>query len=72
MTANAWEHRRGPEMVSLGCLGAGLELSPDGLLVRNRSTTFQSVRADVAVAEGAWYYELQLHTAGLVQVGWAT
>ena len=58
LSADPWEFRRGPEFVTLTCPGAGVEVSPDGLLVNNRSPTFQSVRTDVCITGGAWYYEV--------------
>lgn len=33
---------------------------------------FGSIRGNVAIYEGKWMYEVELHTAGIQQVGWAT
>eukprot|EP00899_Mesostigma_viride_P003091 jgi/Mesvir1/12783/Mv22836-RA.1 len=51
---------------------SGLRLSYDNLLVSNSAQVFHSVRANVCVTGGRWYYEVKLHTAGLMQIGWAT
>lgn len=46
-------------------------MSNNGLEVRNDSTNFESVIATTSVKTGKWYYEMQLLTAGVMQVGWA-
>ncbi|ORX95491.1 SPRY-domain-containing protein [Basidiobolus meristosporus CBS 931.73] len=49
-----------------------LKWLPTGLEIRNDSTTFESVRGTMCAKEGTWYYEVQLLTAGIMQIGWAT
>lgn len=35
-------------------------------------SSFSSIRANVAVFSGKWYYEVRLLTSGLMQLGWCT
>ena len=35
-------------------------------------SNFASIRANTAVFSGRYYYELQLRTDGLMQIGWST
>lgn len=35
-------------------------------------SSFASIRANTAVFAGRYYYEVQLKTAGLMQIGWST
>ncbi|KAK9727664.1 hypothetical protein K7432_001647 [Basidiobolus ranarum] len=49
-----------------------LKWLPSGLEIRNDNTTFESVRGTMFAKEGCWYYEVQLLTSGIMQIGWAT
>ncbi|ORY03088.1 SPRY-domain-containing protein [Basidiobolus meristosporus CBS 931.73] len=49
-----------------------LKWNPTGLVTRNDSTAFESVRGTMCVTKGCWFYEVQLITAGIMQIGWAT
>lgn len=49
-----------------------LKISPDGLEARSDAYSFESVRCTYQVDGGAWYYEVLLITAGVMQIGWAT
>lgn len=50
-----------------------IKISPDGLTIRNDNTTFESIRANIAADKvGCWYYEVELITNGMMQIGWAT
>lgn len=49
-----------------------IELSADGLTAKNAGTNFESVRCNVKVKSGKWYYEIKLITNGLFQIGWCT
>ncbi|ORX89555.1 SPRY-domain-containing protein [Basidiobolus meristosporus CBS 931.73] len=49
-----------------------LKWLPSGLEIRNDNTTFESARGTMCAKEGSWYYEVQLLTAGIMQIGWAT
>ncbi|XP_049812745.1 RING finger and SPRY domain-containing protein 1-like [Schistocerca nitens] len=49
-----------------------LKISPDGLEARCDAYSFESVRCTFQVDEGVWYYETQVITPGVMQIGWAT
>ncbi|KAK9762029.1 hypothetical protein K7432_012615 [Basidiobolus ranarum] len=49
-----------------------LKWYPSGLEVRNDSTSFESVRGTMCITQGSWFYEVQLVTSGIMQIGWAT
>lgn len=40
--------------------------------LRNDRNHFESVRATACVKRGKWYYEAQLLSHGIIQIGWAT
>ncbi|XP_017767583.1 PREDICTED: E3 ubiquitin-protein ligase RNF123 [Eufriesea mexicana] len=46
-------------------------ISPDRLTVSPRSN-FSTMRANTAVYQGKWLYEVQLGSKGLMQIGWST
>ncbi|ORY06318.1 hypothetical protein K493DRAFT_404065, partial [Basidiobolus meristosporus CBS 931.73] len=60
--------------VTLNWLDATTRLKwfPSGLETRNDSTSFESVRGTMCVTQGSWFYEVQLVTSGIMQIGWAT
>eukprot|EP01062_Namystynia_karyoxenos_P063113 TRINITY_DN55934_c0_g1_i1.p1 TRINITY_DN55934_c0_g1~~TRINITY_DN55934_c0_g1_i1.p1 ORF type:complete len:1846 (+),score=599.58 TRINITY_DN55934_c0_g1_i1:433-5538(+) len=62
--------RIGPPNVELVSDGTGI--ITNGLECRNTGTAFYSVKANVKVSRGTWYYEVTLATHGLMQVGWAS
>ncbi|KAK9728806.1 hypothetical protein K7432_000771 [Basidiobolus ranarum] len=69
------ERRRLSELkVTLNWLDATTRLKwyPTGLETRNDSTSFESVRGTMCITQGSWFYEVQLVTAGIMQIGWAT
>jgi len=39
---------------------------------RSDVLSFESVRCTFQIDSGAWYYEVQLVTNGVLQIGWAT
>ncbi|TPX68227.1 hypothetical protein SpCBS45565_g03219 [Spizellomyces sp. 'palustris'] len=48
-------------------------LSPQCWEIRNESWTFESVRSEFGViGSGRYAYEVELHTDGIVQIGWAS
>jgi len=62
-----------------------LKIGPDGLTARCDAASFESVRSTFNTGDcgddsgdtsdtggGCWYYEVTLHTAGVMQIGWAT
>ncbi|XP_072931116.1 RING finger and SPRY domain-containing protein 1-like [Epargyreus clarus] len=49
-----------------------LKISCDGLEARCDSYSFESVRCTFQVDGGAWYYEAEIITPGVMQIGWAT
>jgi len=49
-----------------------LKISADGLEARCDASSFESVRCTHPVDEGTWYYEVEVVTAGVMQIGWAT
>ena len=63
------KHRVGPQYVEV--ISADGVIS-NGLECKNTGTAFYSVKANVKVTKGRWYYEASLCTHGLMQIGWAT
>lgn len=49
-----------------------LKISSSGLEARCDSYSFESVRTTFQVDSGSWYYECQVITPGVMQIGWAT
>jgi hypothetical protein len=49
-----------------------LKISADGLVARNDTSRFESVRCTSAITSGIYYYEVQLITPGVMQIGFAT
>ncbi|XP_003747264.1 RING finger and SPRY domain-containing protein 1 [Galendromus occidentalis] len=49
-----------------------MKVSPNGLEARADACSFESVRSTFEVSEGCWYYEVELVTDGIMQIGWAT
>ncbi|KFB46398.1 hypothetical protein ZHAS_00014394 [Anopheles sinensis] len=49
-----------------------LKISADGLEARCDAYSFESVRCTYQVNAGCWYYEVQIITPGVMQIGWAT
>ncbi|CAJ0574282.1 unnamed protein product, partial [Mesorhabditis spiculigera] len=49
-----------------------LKISPNGLEARCDVSSFESVRCTFEVTEGIWYYEAQVLTPGVMQIGFAT
>eukprot|EP01065_Artemidia_motanka_P041975 TRINITY_DN5535_c0_g3_i1.p1 TRINITY_DN5535_c0_g3~~TRINITY_DN5535_c0_g3_i1.p1 ORF type:complete len:2316 (+),score=648.89 TRINITY_DN5535_c0_g3_i1:54-7001(+) len=62
--------RVGPPFVELVTDGTGV--ITNGLECRNTGTAFYSVKGNVRVVRGKWYYEIELAAHGLMQVGWVT
>ena len=50
----------------------GINVSPDGTSVKpDFNCYFGSVFGDTVVTSGKWYYEVEMITDGLFQIGWA-
>ncbi|XP_059477899.1 RING finger and SPRY domain-containing protein 1-like [Neocloeon triangulifer] len=49
-----------------------LKISPNGLEARCDAFSFESVRCTFQVDKGIWYYEAEIITPGVMQIGWAT
>jgi len=49
-----------------------LKISASGLEARCDASSFESVRCTHPVDQGVWYYEVEVVTAGVMQIGWAT
>jgi len=49
-----------------------LKIGPNGLEARCDASSFESVRGTSSVNIGCWYYEVQIVTSGVMQIGWAT
>ena len=49
-----------------------LKIGPNGLEARCDAASFESVRSTFQVVRGVWYYEVQIVTAGIMQIGWAS
>ena len=64
--------RRGPPLVSIANANAKSAATISLLEVRNNDRHFATVVSDCSVHASRWYYEVQLHTTGTVQVGWTT
>lgn len=48
-----------------------LNVSKDKLTIQSQNA-FSTVKANVAVFKGKWMYEVQLHTEGVMQIGWCS
>lgn len=59
-------------MLNVKDVSENLKISPDGLAARNDTSRFESVRCTYAMTSGTYYYEVQLITAGVMQIGLAT
>ncbi|XP_055339242.1 RING finger and SPRY domain-containing protein 1-like [Paramacrobiotus metropolitanus] len=59
-------------MLSQTDMSEYLKLNPAGLMARNDSNSFESVRCTFQVDSGIWYYEVTVITTGVMQIGWAT
>lgn len=66
--------REGPEVVNFDretSRGGALFEGPGGLRLEGQGS-FASARADAGVSKGAWFFEVELLTSGIMQVGWCT
>lgn len=50
----------------------GGKWSEDELEIRNDAVNFCTAIANTPVTEGKWYYEVNLASEGLFQIGWTT
>jgi len=66
------EVKPGAVVLDLTSAVGNLKIYRDRLTVANPSVLWGSVRASVPVTSGKWYYEVELLTQGLFQIGWAT
>ena len=48
-----------------------IKISPDGLQARVDANSFESVRCTYRITEHSWYYECELITEGVMQIGWS-
>jgi len=66
--------RSGPPTVKLEKVdkNASISITGDGLVANNSGNNFDSVKANVKLRSGKWYYEARLDSYGTVQVGWCT
>jgi hypothetical protein len=68
-------YREGPPQVQLHKMDSkgAIKISKDGLECDNTSgRNFETVKADVKVKGGKWYYEAKLLTYGKIHIGWCT
>lgn len=49
-----------------------LKIAPNGIEARCDAASFESVRCTFQVDTGVWYYEVEVVTEGIMQIGWAT
>ncbi len=49
-----------------------LKIAPSGIEARCDASSFESVRCTFQVDSGVWYYEVEIVTEGIMQIGWAT
>ena len=65
--------RHGPGNPELTlCKGAKSALSAGNLDVNNSGRTTDSVKANVKVSSGRWYYEVKITNNNISYIGWAT
>lgn len=62
----------GEVVLDISSIGGNLKVYKDRLTVLNPSILWSSIRANVPVKKGKWYYEVELVTGGLFQIGWVT
>lgn len=62
--------RKGPAKVACISKSGQLNITPENKLAS--LTGFSTFVANVGVTSGKFYYQVQLHTRGLLQIGWAT
>eukprot|EP01087_Luapelamoeba_hula_P020146 TRINITY_DN680_c0_g1_i1.p1 TRINITY_DN680_c0_g1~~TRINITY_DN680_c0_g1_i1.p1 ORF type:complete len:395 (+),score=66.43 TRINITY_DN680_c0_g1_i1:102-1286(+) len=64
--------RQGPPTVAVAKCDASsrIELSDNNLIANNRGSSFDTVKANVKVRRGKWYYEIKLNRQGTIQLGW--
>ncbi|KAM7363066.1 kip1 ubiquitination-promoting complex subunit 1 isoform 2-T2 [Cochliomyia hominivorax] len=64
--------RLGPELVIFDIdFSSTVRIANDRLSVRSQGS-FNTIKANVCVYGGRWMYELQLHSKGVMQVGWCS
>jgi len=69
--------REGPQEISLVKLDPSGQVkinnsSSNGPEADNQGSNFETVRGDVLVKGGKWYYEVKLSTNGRIHIGWCT
>lgn len=62
----------GSVVLDISSAVGNLKVYRDRLTVSNPSVLLGSIRASVSVKSGKWYYEVELATQGLFQIGWVT
>ncbi|XP_055849939.1 E3 ubiquitin-protein ligase RNF123 isoform X2 [Episyrphus balteatus] len=64
--------RLGPEKVMFDTYESStIRISCDRLSIRSHGS-FNTIKANVCVFEGKWMYEVQLHSKGVMQIGWCS
>jgi len=68
--------REGPPVAKLDRMDTSsnptLQIIDNGLTINNNSDKFETLRGNVKVKSGKWFYEVKLVTNGLLQIGWIT
>jgi len=66
--------RQGPPQVKVSKIESNtrITITNDGLTANNTGNSFDTVRANVKVRSGKWFYECKIESYGTVQVGWVT
>jgi len=66
--------RQGPPAAKVEKLEKNMRINVtgDGLVVNNPGNNFDSVKGNVKLRSGKWYYEARLDSYGMVQIGWCT
>ncbi|XP_037891290.1 E3 ubiquitin-protein ligase RNF123 isoform X2 [Glossina fuscipes] len=64
--------RLGPELVIFDIdYSSTVRIASDRLSVRSQGS-FNTIKANVCVYGGRWMYEIQLHSKGVMQIGWCS
>jgi len=66
--------REGPPQVRMQKMDTkgSIKITKDGLEIENSGNNFESVRCDVKIRNGKWYYEAKLLTYGKIHIGFCT
>jgi hypothetical protein len=49
-----------------------IKIEKEGLLCENLSNNIETVRGNVKVTSGKWFYEVKILSSGSIKIGWCT